>query len=342
MEFADLGEHRLRDLTEPLHVYQLVHPQLRRDFPTLRSGTAPGNLPLQRSSFVGREDDVARIERLLPERRLLTLTGVGGVGKTRLAVQAGAAVAAHYPGGVWLVELARVGDEESVPSITATAIGAVPTPGRDATGSVCDHLAATRSLLILDNCEHVIEAAAELVGTILDCCGNVTILATSREPLDIEGEQVIPVPPLDVGTEAVSLFTERATAVDPTFDLDTSAVEVAEICRRLDGVPLAIELAAARVDAMAPADLARLLDDHFRLLSSGRRRAVDRHQTLRTALDWSYRLLEPGEQVLLRRLGVFAGGFTAAAARGVRLRRRRRRRRGPRLARAPVARAVRA
>ena len=171
---------------------------------------------------------------------------------------------------------------------------------------------------MLDNCEHVLDAAADLAAAVLDRCPNVVVMATSREPLDLDGEQVVPVRPLDAGTDAVSLFAERAQRVDPEFVIDgDNRAAVEEICTRLDGVPLAIELAAARVDSMAPADVAARLDDRFRLLSSGRRRSVDRHQTLRATLEWSHQLLDEPEQVLLRRLGVFAGGFTADAARVV-------------------------
>ena len=316
IELVDLGDHRLRDLAAPMRVFQITHPGLVREFARLRSlDTASGNLPVQRSSFVGRERDLDRLRDLLKDRRLLTLTGVGGVGKTRLALQAAIDASGAFPGGAWLVELARTGDPDSVASVVVAALGAVAQAGRSDTDLVCDHLASTRSILVLDNCEHVLDAAADLTTAVLDRCPGVVVLATSREPLDLDGEQVVPVRPLDPATDAVSLFAERARGVDPEFDVDDGAVAAAvqEICRRLDGVPLAVELAAARVDTMPAADIAARLDDRFRLLASGRRRSVDRHQTLRATLEWSHQLLDDDEQALLRRLGVFAGGFPTDA-----------------------------
>jgi class 3 adenylate cyclase len=319
LDLVDLGDHRLRDLAEPMHVFQVTHPELGRDFPPLRSlDVASGNLPVQISSFVGRERELQRLRGLVDSKRLLTLTGVGGVGKTRLALQAAVDAQSTFPGGAWLVELARTGDPAAVASVAATALGAPALPARGDVDVVCEHLGSTRSILVLDNCEHVLDAAADLVSAVLERCPNVVVIATSREPLDLEGEQVVPVRTLDTGTDAVSLFAERAQSVDPEFVLVGEVVSaVEEICARLDGVPLAIELAAARVDTMAPADIAAHLDDRFRLLSSGRRRSVDRHQTLRATLEWSHQLLDGDEQTLLRRLGVFAGGFTGDAAREV-------------------------
>ena len=246
------------------------------------------------------------------------MTGVGGVGKTRLALQAAVDALPRFPGGAWLAELARTGDPDAVGSVVVGALGATERPGRSEVDVVCDHFGATRSILVLDNCEHVLDAAADLAAAVVDRCPGVVVVATSREPLDLEGEQVVPVRPLDPDTDAVSLFVERARSVDPEFALDDeAAAAVREICGRLDGVPLAVELAAARVDTMSPVDLATRLDDRFRLLSSGRRRSVDRHQTLRATLEWSHHLLDEPERVLLRRLGVFAGGFGADAARSV-------------------------
>jgi predicted ATPase/class 3 adenylate cyclase len=319
VELRDLGEHRLRDLAEPMHVFQVTHRDLEADFPRLRSlDLASGNLPVQISSFVGRDRDLERLRDLMASRRLLTLTGVGGVGKTRLALQAAVDAQSAFPGGAWLAELASTGDPDTVASVVAAAIAAPAKPGRADVDVVCEHLGATRSILVLDNCEHVLDAAADLGTAVLERCPSVVVLATSREPLDLDGEQVVPVRPLDAGTDAVSLFVERAQSVDPEFALEGDAVFAAEeICARLDGVPLAIELAAARVDTLTPRDIATRLDDRFRLLSSGRRRSVDRHQTLRATLEWSHHLLDEEEQVLLRRLAVFAGGFTAKAARSV-------------------------
>jgi predicted ATPase/class 3 adenylate cyclase len=319
VELLDLGDHRLRDLAEPIRVFQVSHRDLEHTFPPLRSvDLGSGNLPVQISSFVGRERDLARLRDLVKERRLLTLTGVGGVGKTRLALQAVVEAQPDFPGGAWVVELARTGDPAAVGSVVSGALGAPPQAGRSDVDVVCDYLGATRSVLVLDNCEHVLDAAADVAAAVLERCPAVLVVATSREPLDLEGEQVVPVRPLDADTDAVSLFVERAQSTDPEFEADDATiVAVEEICTRLDGVPLAIELAAARVDTMTPADIAARLDDRFRLLSSGRRRSVDRHQTLRATLEWSHHLLAEDERVLLRRLGVFAGGFTAAAARAV-------------------------
>jgi predicted ATPase/class 3 adenylate cyclase len=305
----DLGPHRLRDLSEPEHLHQITHPALPVSFPHLKAlDFYSGNLPVQRSSFVGRTREVSQLRELAKARRVLTLVGVGGVGKTRLAIQTAADLLPEFPGGAWLVELARTGDPLAVPVVAAAALGARSTPGRSEVGAVVDHLGVSRALVILDNCEHVLDAAADLVAELVAHCPNVVVLATSREPLDVEGEQLVPVRPLDTD-EAPALFTERALDADPSLALgDDAAVE--EICRRLDGIPLAVELAAARVATMTIADIAAGLDDRFRLLASGRRRAVERHQTLRSTLEWSYQLLAEPERRLLRRLGVFAGGFT--------------------------------
>ena len=316
VDIVDLGEHRLRDLAAPMRVFQLTRPELARDFPPLRSvDVLDGNLPVQISSFVGRDRELLRLRELAVDRRLLTLTGVGGVGKTRLALHAAVEQLPAFPGGAWLVELARTGDPDAVASVMVAALGAAAQPGRSDTDIVCDHLASSRSLVLLDNCEHVLDAAADLAVAVLDRCPGVVVFATSREPLDLDGEQVVPVRPLDPETEAVSLFAERARSIDPEFDLDdpATALAVQEICRRLDGVPLAVELAAARVDAMSASDIATRLNDRFRLLASGRRRSVDRHQTLRATLEWSHQLLDEPERALLRRLGVFSGGFSAGA-----------------------------
>jgi predicted ATPase len=311
VELVDLGEHRLRDLAAPMHVYQLIHQELPAAFPPLQSlAVAAGNVPVSRSSFVGRERELDRLRELLKCHRLLTLIGVGGVGKTRLALQATVTDPGVFPGGTWVVELARTGDPGAVASVAAAALGAAPQPGRSDTDLVCEHLGTTDTLLVLDNCEHVLDAAAELVIAVLERCPGVVVIATSREALDVDGEQVVPIRPLDPGTDAVALFVERARSVDPEFEVTIEADDaVAEICRRLDGVPLAVELAAARVDTLTVGDIAARLDDRFRLLSSGRRRSVERHQTLRATLEWSIQLLSGDERRLLRRLGVFASGF---------------------------------
>ena len=325
-----LGEHRLRDLGRPELLYQLAHPDLPGRFPPLRTLDAfPGNLPLQVSSFIGREREVARIVAALDESRAVTLTGVGGVGKTRLALQVAARVLPRFREGAWLVELAPIRDPGGVPGALAAVFGVSARAGMTLEQSLAEFLRSKQLLVVLDNCEHLLEPVAELVEFLQRDCAGLVILATSREGLAVEGERVLPVPslpspPPDAApavageADAVRLFVERARAVDPDFALtgeNTSAV--VQVCRRLDGVPLAIELAAARVAAMSPAELLEGLQRRFETLAGGRRRAVQRHQTLRAAIDWSYELLSDDERRLLARLAVFAGGCTRRAAEAV-------------------------
>ena len=320
VEVVDLGEHRLKDLGQPERIFQVVHPELEREFPPLRSlDTFTTNLPLQRTSFLGRDAELAAVAAALAGSRLVTLTGVGGVGKTRLAVQVAADSVAEFPDGVWLVELAPVGDPDAVSDTVATAVGLVPQPGLSMTASIAQALTGRRSLLVLDNCEHVVDAVADLVEEILARPGPVKILATSREGLRVAEEHLWPVPSLGGrdggGDDAVLLFVERARAATPDFALAAPGdVEVVgEICRRLDGIPLAIELAAARTISMSTPELRDRLDDRFRLLA-GSRRGLERHQTLRHAVQWSYDLLDDDERVLLTRCSVFVGGFDLPAA----------------------------
>jgi predicted ATPase/class 3 adenylate cyclase len=323
---VDLGEYRLRDLSRPEHVFQVRAAGLTEDFPPLRSLDAfPGNLPLQVSSFIGREREVARVSGALGEARVVTLTGVGGVGKTRLALQVAAEVLPRFREGAWLCELAAVRDPAGVVGAMAAVFGVTARAGLSLEESLVEFLRTKQLLLVVDNCEHLLEAVADVLEVLERSCSGVVVLATSREGLALEGEQVVPVPSLPgppadadleaVGrAEAVHLFVERARGVDPEFDLTVeNAVAVAQVCRRLDGVPLAIELAAARVSAMNPAELARGLDRRFETLAGGRRRAVQRHQTLRAAIDWSYELLSEPERRLLARMAVFAGGCTRDA-----------------------------
>jgi len=314
-EMLDLGEHRLKDLGQPERIFQVLHADLERDFPPLRSlDSFTTNLPTQRTSFVGREAELAAVKDAIADARLVTLTGVGGVGKTRLAVQAAAEVLADFPEGVWLVELAAVGDPDAVPDAVATTVGLVPSVGTTVTATIAEALAGRRSLLVLDNCEHVVDAAAELVEAILARPGPMTILATSREGLQVADERLWPVPSLGGrsggGDEASTLFVERSRALSPDFDPDGIGVAEAvdEICRRLDGIPLAIELAAARTISMSVPELRDRLDDRFRLLA-GSRRGLERHQTLRHAVQWSFDLLDDDERTVLHRASVFAGGF---------------------------------
>ena len=328
----DLGAVRLRDLASPERVHQLLHPQLRREFPALRSLEAtPNNLPQQVTSFVGRAQELADVKALLGRTRLLTLLGAGGLGKTRLSLQAAADVLDDYPDGVWLVELAPLTDPRLVPQAVAATLGVKEEQGATLVDSLRRHAAGRRSLLILDNCEHVIEAAALLATALLQSAPDLTIMASSREPLRVPGEATYPVPSLAVPDAraaatpeavlpyaAVRLFVERATAVQPAFVLDAgNASAVAGICRRIDGIPLAIELAAARVRTLSVATLAERIGDRFRLLTGGNRTALPRQQTLRALIDWSYDLLSADERTLLARLSVFAGGWTLEDAEAV-------------------------
>jgi predicted ATPase/DNA-binding XRE family transcriptional regulator len=294
---------------------------------TLRA--RPNNLPAPLTSFVGREADLARIAELLAKARLLTLTGPGGAGKTRLAIEV-ARVLDAYPDGVWLVELAPLAQPELVCQTVAVALGATEERGQPILTTLTSAIAGRRVLLVLDNCEHLVAACADLAEALLRACPNLTVLATSREPLDVAGETIWPVPPLGIEdprdaplaalarADAVRLFVDRARAVRPDFTLTVeTAPMIARICRRLDGLPLAIELAAARVNVLAPKQIAARLDDRFRLLTGGHRAAPRHHQTLRGLFDWSYDLLSPSERALFRRLSVFSGGWTIEAAEAV-------------------------
>jgi predicted ATPase/class 3 adenylate cyclase len=314
--FTDLGEHRLRDLDRPMHVFQVG----AGSFPALASlDRLPGNLPGQVTSFVGRQAEVAELVGLVGQHRLVTLTGAGGVGKTRLAVQVGAELADAFSDGVWLVELAPVGDPAAVADAVATALVVTARAGLSVADSVAAALSGRHMLVVVDNCEHVLDAAAEVVEKILARTNSVKVLATSREGLRAAGEHMWPVPSLDVragaNSAAVELFVDRARAVAPGFGLadPDDADAVIEICRRLDGIALAIELAAARMVSMSPQDVRDRLGDRFRLLS-GPRRGLERHQTLRQAVGWSYDLLGEDERMVLQRVSVFAGGFNLAAA----------------------------
>jgi predicted ATPase/class 3 adenylate cyclase len=332
VDLLDLGSHALRDMSRPEEIYQVTHPDLERVFPPLHSlETAVGNLPPQRTEFIGRDQELAKIDKLIDRSRIVTLTGVGGVGKTRLALHAAASSTSRFEDGAWFVDLGPIDEADLVAGAVATAMRL---PDRRQ-GSPEDAIVAAardwRAAIVLDNCEHVIEAAARLAEFITDGCGEVVIIATSREPLGIDGEQVLAVGPLPVPTtdpttgldaivenEAVRLFVERASAARADFSLtDDNAPLVASVCQRLDGIPLAIELAAARVQSMSPDSILDRLDARFRLLSQGRRTALARHQTLRAAVDWSYDLLGPDEQLAFARLSVFAGGFTLEATEAV-------------------------
>jgi predicted ATPase/class 3 adenylate cyclase/DNA-binding CsgD family transcriptional regulator len=314
----DLGSHRLTDLGQPERVWQVCHPHLMNDFPPLRSLDAVvNNLPIQLTSFVGREVELAELGRAFEAARLVTLTGAGGCGKTRLALHAVAEVAQRHPDGVWWVELAPVSADEGVPYAVARTFGLVEEEGRPVIDTLSEQLAGFEALVILDNCEHVLEPCVRLVEALLRAAPALRVVVTSREPLGVPGELTWRVPSLD-DEAGVRLFVERAALVRPGFTAKGDDAEaVGQICRRLDGLPLAIELAAARVRMMPPAGIAAALDDRFRLLTGGGRTVLPRQQTLETSVAWSHDLLDDAERALLRRLSVFAGGFTLDAAESV-------------------------
>src|SRR3954447_6426018 len=290
-----------------------------------------GNLPADLTTFVGRGQEIARVRGQLPNCRLVTLTGVGGVGKTRLAVRVAGELTRAFPDGVWFVEFAALHDAELVPAAIAAALGVQIHADRSAVDGLTQYLAHREALLILDNCEHLIDGCASVAAEVLRSCPGIRIIATSREPLGISGEHIFGVPPLDVPASgaagsvqaaieyaSVRLLVERAAAVQPGFSLTAENwSEIAEICRRLDGIPLALELAARRLRALSPAQLRERLDDRYGLLTGGSRTALPRQQTLRALIDWSYDLCTPTEQLLWARLSVFEDGFDLAAAESV-------------------------
>lgn len=311
-----LGTHQLRGLRRAARVIQLCHPDLNNQFPPLRLPTpVSAGLPLQLTTFVGRTAQIAELSRLVTSNRLVTLAGAGGSGKTRLAVQVASQIAAQFRSATHYVDLAPIAEPELVPVTAARTLGLPDVPGRPATDALVRFVADRQMLLILDNCEHLLDATAALVGAILAACADVTVLATSREPIGMSGERIWRVPSLSITDEAVELFTDRARLVRPEFAItDDNAATVAEICQRLDGMPLAIELAAARVRALSVTDILTGLQDRFRILTGGARTAVRRQQTLRASVDWSHALLTEIECVIFRRLAVFRGGFHLEAA----------------------------
>jgi predicted ATPase/class 3 adenylate cyclase len=325
-----LGEFRLRDLAGPELIYQLTHADLPAEFPPIRTvAERSGNLPLPVSSFIGRERELEQTAAALGQARVVTLTGPGGVGKTRLALQAAGQVSPRFADGAWLAELAPVRDPAGADDAVAAVFSLTARAGQSTLEALVEFLRAKELLLVLDNCEHLLERAAALAGALARSCERLVILATSREGLAIDGERLVLVPPLGVPgagadldaimeAEAVRLFAERAAAVKPSFQVTAqNAAAVAAVVRRLDGIALAVELAAARVPAVTPAELARRLERSFAVLAGGRRGAAERHQTLRATIDWSFQLLAGPEQVLLARLAVFAGGATLEAAEAV-------------------------
>jgi len=328
----DLGEHRLKDLTRPEHIFQIVIRDLPADFPPPKTlDIISNNLPIQLTTFIGREREIEDVKRLLAKARLLTLMGTGGAGKTRLSIQVAADLIDQFQKGVWLVELAPLTDPALVVQAVATTFQVREAAGRSLLDLLVDYLQPKSLLLVLDNCEHLVAASAQLTSALLRACPNLKILATSREALGVAGEVAYQVPPLSRPDprraqslaqlnefESVQLFVERGVHSQPRFALtDANAKAVAHICHRLDGIPLAIELAAARVKVLTVEQIATRLDDRFRLLTGGSRTGLPHHQTLRAAMDWGYDLLSEEERTLLRRLAVFAGGFNFEAVEAI-------------------------
>src|SRR5688572_30375387 len=325
----DMGDHKFKDMIQPVRVYQAVSLDLQSDFPALRAlDVFPNNIPTQLSSFIGREKELADVKKLLQNARILTLVGPGGTGKTRLSIQSARESLTEYPDGVWMVELAPILDPLLIPRTIAIAVGLREEPQRPIIDMLCDYLSEKKMLILLDNCEHLVDACAQMADRILHVASNLRILASSREALGIAGEVTYRVPSLGLPDlnhlppvealsqyEAVRLFIDRATSAVPTFAVtNDSAPSLAQICHRLDGIPLAIELAAAKIGVLSVEQIAKRLDDRFRLLTGGNRTALERHQTLRAAIDWSYNLLPPLEQTLFCRLSIFVDGWMLEAA----------------------------
>jgi predicted ATPase/class 3 adenylate cyclase len=329
VSLSDLGQHQLKGMTRPEQLYQVVVPDLPQAFPPLTTGIIrPNNLPANLTSFIGREQDIIEVCQRVRDSRLVTLTGTGGTGKTRLALRVAQEMLVSFKDGIWLVELAPVADPELLDQTVASTLGLHKTTESSYQVILESYLCSRRLLLILDNCEHLLEACARLAHHLLQHCPQLTLLATSRQTLSVSGEMTYYVPSLVAldpseqvsrdelaQTESVRLFTDRAAAVLPSFKLSNETLwAAARICHRLDGIPLAIELAAARVNVLSVEQIAARLDDRFRLLTGGSRADLPRHQTLRASIDWSYNLLPEPQRVLLQRLSVFAGGWTLPAA----------------------------
>lgn len=320
---TDLGTHRLRDLPRAERVAQLCHPDLRVEFPPLRNVNNPNHsaahgMPAHLTRFVGRTAQITDVRKFLADNRLVTLAGVGGVGKTRLAVQIATQAAAEFAGGVWFVDLAPVNDPEVVPVAAMRALGLPDQPGRTALDTLVRFVGDRDVLVVLDNCEHLIDACAALTGQLLGACPRLTILATSRAPIGLPGELTWRVPSLSLTDEAIELFVDRARLARPDFSISAAdAAAVSDICGRLDGLPLGIELAAAAVRVMSLAEILDGLRHRFRLLTGDEPTALRRRQTLGASVDWSHALLIEPERVLFRRLAAFSGGFDLDAARAV-------------------------
>ena len=344
LKLASHGHWQVKGVSEPIELFEVGDPEARFVQPSdgekahrvVRMGDwwlpvneIPNNLPFQATSFIGRERELAEVKRLLGSSRLLTLLGMGGLGKTRLSLQVAAEQIHDFPDGVWFLDLAPISDPALIIGETAQVLGLREEPDRPMLQTLCAYLKSRRVLLILDNCEHVIKASATMAAAILKAAPNVRLLASSREPLRAPGEQCFPVLPLPVPdrgdslealarSTAVRLFVERAQLHKPAFALnEREAPAIAELVARLEGIPLALELAAARVRALSVADINKRLEDRYKLLTGGSRVLQERQQTLRALVDWSYELLTSDEQVLLDRLAVFVGGFDLAAAEAV-------------------------
>lgn len=317
---AELGTHQVRDLPRPERVVQLCHPDIRNEFPPLRTAkrSRSHNLPAQLTSFVGRTQQLEEVCQLLADNRLVTLTGAGGAGKTRLAIETANALSEEFDDGLWWVDLAAIADPTVVSITVARTLGLPDQPGRSPLDTVQRFIGNREILLLLDNCEHLLDACGDVITRLLNSCPRLTILTTSRETIAVSGEVTWRVPSLTLEDEAVALFIERAQRARPTFHVtgDDLAL-VVDVCRRLDGMPLAIELAAARVRALSLHQITDSLNDRFRLLTGGARNTMRRQQTLRASVDWSHALLTDAEQVLFRRLGVFMDGFDFDAAQAV-------------------------
>jgi predicted ATPase/class 3 adenylate cyclase len=327
-ELLDLGERRLKELLRPEHLYQLNVLGLPSTFPLLKTlDSFPNNLPPQLTTFIGRENEIAEVKHELATHRLVTLTGSGGTGKTRLSLQVATDLLDQFDHGVWFVELAPLADPDLIPQTILSTVGINEQQGKTPLELLKEYLREKKALIVLDNCEHLIEASAKVTNTLLNAAPNLRILASSREALGVKGELSYPVPSLSLPDpkhlpvleqlsqyEAVRLFIDRAFLVAPHFAMTKeNASSIAQICYRLDGIPLAIELAAARLKILTVHQISARLDDRFRLLTGGARTALPRQQTLRALIDWSYDILSENERLLLRRLSVFAGGWTLEA-----------------------------
>ncbi len=332
VRLKDLGEHHLKGLAQPEHLFQALAPGLQEDFPPLATHPGPKhNLPRQLTGFIGREAEISQVKLLLETHPLVTLTGSGGVGKTRLSIQVAEEVLERFPDGVWFVDLAPLSDPGLVAQTIASGLGLREEPGRSILETLTGFLGGKQALLVLDNCEHLVDACARLVDILLHSCVKLKLLASSREVLGVQGENTFRVPSMgfpgiqQIPTweafqeyDAIRLFVERAQTVLPAFEITNhNALAVIEVCHRLDGIPLAIELAAARVNLLRVEQIASRLEENFSLLVSSSRTAIPRHKTLQATIDWSFNLLSEQERSLLRRLSVFAGGCTLEAVEAV-------------------------